>query len=82
MNLIVWLDLDSTRKRVRVNRDALENADENLRVSRNRYRNGAGTNTEVLDAQTLRTETYSTYYRSVYDAALAHMKLLRAAGTL
>ncbi len=77
-----WLDLDSTRKRVRVNRDALVNADENLRISRNRYRNGAGTNTEVLDAQTLRTETYSTYYRSVYDAVLAHMKLLRAAGTL
>ena len=77
-----WLDLESTRERVRVNRDALESADENLRVSRNRYRNGAGTNTEVLDAQTLRTQTYSTYYRSVYDAALAHMNLLRAIGAI
>ena len=77
-----WLDLDSTRERVRVNRDALESADENLRVSRNRYRNGAGTNTEVLDAQRLRTQTYSAYYTSLYDATLAHMSLLRATGAL
>ena len=41
-----------------------------------------GTNTEVLDAQTLRTRSYSNFYSSLYEAVLAEMQLLRAIGTL
>ncbi len=77
-----WHDLDSTQARVDVNKTALTSADENLRVSRNRYTQGAGTNTEVLDAQTLRTGAYSNYYRSLYNSVLAEMRLLRAIGAL
>ena len=65
-----------------VNQKALESADENLRVSKNRFQQGAGTNTEVLDAQTLRTQAYSNYYRSLYNAVLADVQLLRAIGVL
>jgi outer membrane protein TolC len=77
-----WHDLDSTQQQVHVNQTALESADENLRVSRNRYQQGAGTNTEVLDAQTLRTQVYSNYYGSLYDSVLAEMQLQRAIGAL
>lgn len=77
-----WHDLDSSKQQVAVNRSALESADENLRVSRDRYQAGEGTNTEVLDAQTLRTQIYSSYYRSIYESALAEMRLRRAIGTL
>ncbi len=77
-----WHDLDSAQRQVTVNRQALQSADENLRVSRNRYTQGAGTNTEVLDAQTLRTRSYSNYYRSLYEAVLAEIRLLRAIGAL
>ena len=77
-----WHDLDSAQQQVSVNRQALTSADENLRVSGNRYQQGAGTNTEVLDAQTLRTQSYSNYYGSLYDAVLAEMQLLRAIGIL
>jgi len=77
-----WHDLDSTQQQVNVNQTALESADENLRVSRNRYQQGAGTNTEVLDAQTLRTQAYSNYYGSLYDSVLAEMQLQRAIGDL
>jgi outer membrane protein TolC len=77
-----WHNLDSAQEQVNVNQQALNSADENLRVSRNRYQEGAGTNTEVLDAQTLRTQAYSNYYRSLYDSVLAEMQLLRAIGTL
>jgi outer membrane protein TolC len=77
-----WHDLDSAQQQVAVNRTSLDSADENLRVSKNRYRQGAGTNTEVLDAQSLRTQAYSNYYRSLYDSVLAEMTLLRAIGTL
>jgi outer membrane protein TolC len=77
-----WHDLDSAQQQVEVNQQALASADENLRVSQNRYQQGAGTNTEVLDAQTLRTQAYSNYYRSLYDSVLAEMQLLRAIGAL
>jgi outer membrane protein TolC len=77
-----WHDLDSAQQQVTVNQKALESADENLRVSKNRFQQGAGTNTEVLDAQTLRTQAYSNYYRSLYSAVLADIQLLRAIGAL
>jgi len=77
-----WHNLDSAQQQVRVNRESLQSADENLRVSRNRYQQGAGTNTEVLDAQTLRTGAYSNYYSSLYESVLAEKQLLRAIGTL
>ncbi len=75
-----WRELETTRRRVEVNRTALRSADENVRVAKRRYTQGVGTNTEVLDAETLRTRTYSNYYHSVYDAAQALMQLSRATG--
>ena len=77
-----WHNLDSARQQMSVNRQALESADENVRVSKNRYEQGAGTNTEVLDAQTLRTQAYSNYYTSLYESVLGEMQLLRAIGAL
>ena len=68
-----WHALDSAQQQVAVNQSTLESADENLRVSQERYQEGEGTNTEVLDAQTLRTQAYSNHYRSIYDAVLAEM---------
>ena len=75
-----WLDLESTRKRIDVNEAALESANENLRVARDRYNEGTVINTVVLDAVTLRTGAYNRYYTSVYDAILASMRLRRAVG--
>jgi outer membrane protein len=40
-----WHDLDSAQQQVEVNQQALASADENLRVSQNRYQQGVGTNT-------------------------------------
>ena len=77
-----WHNLESAQEQVRVNRESLASADENLRVSRNRYEQGVGTNTEVLDAQTLRTQAYSNYFTSLYDSVLAEIQLLRAMGIL
>jgi outer membrane protein TolC len=77
-----YQNLKASLARVDVNQKALESADENLRVSRNRFEQGEGTNTEVLDAQTLRTAAYSNYYTSLYTAVLAEMQLRRAIGML
>ena len=75
-----WQQLQTTRERVVINRDTLASAEENLEVAKNRYSQGAGTNTEVLDAETLRTQTYSNYYQSVYNSVRALMGLSRAVG--
>ncbi len=57
-------------------------ADENLRVARDRYQHQVGTNTEVLDAETLRIQAYTNLYDSTYQAVLAGLRLWRAVGTL
>ena len=46
------------------------------------YNMGAASNTEVLDAEMLRTRSYRNHYDGVYDAALATLRLARATGDL
>lgn len=77
-----WLDEQETRDRIRVTETAIEQSEENLRVAKLRFDQGKGTNTEVLDAETARTETYTNYYNALYDAILATYQLRRAVGTL
>jgi outer membrane protein TolC len=75
-----WRRLETARERVSVSRATIESAEENVRVARNRYSQGVGTNTVVLEAETLRTQAYSNYYSSVYSAVQALMQLGRAVG--
>jgi len=77
-----FLDLDETLKRIEVTREAMSQAEENLKVAKVRYREGVGTNTEVLDAETLRVKSYSNYYNAVYDAVLSKFRLQYATGVL
>ncbi len=76
------LDIDETFKRIEVTREAVTQSEENLKVAKDRYREGVGTNTEVLDAETLRTKSYSNYYSAVYDAVMAKTRLQYAIGEL
>jgi outer membrane protein TolC len=77
-----WLDVIETRRRIEVAEKAVAQADENLRVTRERYREGVGSNTEVLDAEALGTRTHANYANALYDAVWAAMQLRRATGTL
>ena len=77
-----WIDLQTARKRVLVARKTTAQADENLRVARDRYQHQAGTNTEVLDAETLRVQAYTNLYNSTFQAVLAGLRLRRAVGNL
>jgi outer membrane protein TolC len=75
-------ELDTAGARVEVMTGAVQQAEENLRVVRDRYRNGEGTNTEVLDAETLRALTASNLANARYDTRLAELRLARAIGAL
>jgi outer membrane protein TolC len=77
-----WSELTSARQRVDVAAGAVQQAEENLRVVRDRYRNGEGTNTEVLDAEALRALSASNFDTARYDVRLAELKLTRSVGAL
>jgi outer membrane protein TolC len=77
-----WLDMEESRKRIKVTKETLEQAEQNLQVTRNRYREGVGTNTEVLDAESLRTKNHVNYDKAINDAVLAVIRLRYAAGSL
>jgi len=77
-----WLDVQETSKRIRVTQKAIAQAEENLKVNRDRYENGLSTNTEVLDAETLRTRSQNNHANTIYDAVIAVLRLKRAVGDL
>jgi len=77
-----WLDLQTAIHRVEAIRQATTQAEENLRVARDRYQQQVGTNTEVLDAESLRLQAFTNFYNSSYEAVLADLRLRRAVGSL
>jgi len=77
-----WLRLEETRERKHLTESAVEQAEENLRVVRDRYRNGEGTNSDVLDAEALRTVSHSNHDNAEFDASLALYEVARGVGRL
>jgi len=77
-----WLDEQTTRKRVDVTKSAIAQADENVRVVRDRYVNGLAPYTEVLDAETARVSTETNNANAVYDAVMAGLRLKYSMGEL
>jgi outer membrane protein TolC len=77
-----WIEMREARQRVEVTREAIGQAEENLRVARRRYATGASTNTEVLDAESLRAQTNRNYYFAIYDGVSATLRVRYAAGDL
>ena len=74
------LDLQETEKNIPTTKKAVEQAEENLRVSEERYKAQVTTSTEVLDAQTLLSQARTNYYNALYNHNLAKAALLRAIG--
>jgi outer membrane protein TolC len=77
-----WLDVEETRERVKVSADAVEQAEENLRIARERYGAGLGTQTQLLEAESLRVRALTNRDNAVLDAGLAKLRLARATGAL
>ncbi len=77
-----WLDLQTARQRVPIARFAVTQAEENVKVIRNRYREQLATYTDVLDAETRRVTSLNGFYNAVYDENLAYFRLKRAVGDI
>lgn len=75
-------DVAVSKERIAVTEAAIRQSEENLRINSERYKERVGTATEVLDAQTLVTQTKTDYHRACYDHQTASARLQRALGKL
>ncbi len=75
-----WLALHEAEKQVAVTKKSIEQADENFRVSTERYKEHVGTSTDVIDAQTLLTRAKTDYFNALSDYNISIARLERAMG--
>jgi outer membrane protein len=72
-----WLN---SQKKIEVYAKAIELADENYRVIKNKYANSLATTTDVLEADVAQLQANLNYTFSKADAVVAYHQLLQAAG--
>jgi outer membrane protein TolC len=75
-------DAGVARERISVTEEAIRQGEENLRINKDRYQEQVGTATEVIDAQTLLTQTRTDYLRAIFDYQVAIARVKRALGQL
>ena len=77
-----FLQTQSAFERIKVAEAAVSQAEESLRIVRNRYENGLFTIVDLLDAETALQQARTNYLRSIYDHKVAMAQLHLAAGTM
>jgi outer membrane protein TolC len=76
------LALQAAREIATINEDNLKSAEEDLRLAQERYRVGAGTLLEIINAQYNLTNAKATLVSAKYDMMIARAQLRAAMGTL
>ncbi|MBZ5593905.1 MAG: TolC family protein [Acidobacteriia bacterium] len=77
-----WADLRAATQRIEVARAAVEEAQESLRITQNRYAGGLNNVTDLLRNETAVLEAKTRYLAAINDQRVAGAMLERAAGTL
>lgn len=77
-----YLSLQNALETLEAQRENMELAQEVYRVASIKYKEGVGSNLEVLDAETSYKEAETNYYAALYDALIAKTDLQKAQGTL
>ncbi|HEY3307650.1 MAG TPA: TolC family protein [Desulfuromonadaceae bacterium] len=75
-------DIQVAKERIATTQAAILQSEENLRINRERYQERVGTATEMLDAQTLLTQTKTSYFQAIFDHQVSTARLKRALGEL
>jgi outer membrane protein len=75
-----YLNVGQAEKNIIVAEKALSQAEENLRINEERYKEQVATSTEVLDALTLLTRGKTNYYAALRDYNIAIARLKRSVG--
>ncbi|PZR22224.1 MAG: TolC family protein [Citrobacter freundii] len=77
-----YLDVLSNQKKIQVYQKAIEQAEENYRITKNKYDNSLATTTDLLDADVAQLEAKVNYVYAKADAIVKYNDLLKAAGML
>lgn len=77
-----WLGVQEAQARVKASREAVAQADENLRMTRELYGAGMGTSTQVLEAVALQIEAVNNADNAQLDESLSRLKLMHSVGAL
>ncbi|MEI7817959.1 MAG: TolC family protein, partial [Desulfuromonadales bacterium] len=75
-------DASVAKERISASEAAIRQSEENLRINKERYQERVGIASEVLDAQTLVTQTKTDYYRALYDYQTAVARLQNSRGEM
>lgn len=75
-----YITLKESEKNIGVAQKAIEQAEENFRISEVRFREQVATTLELFDAQTLLTQAKVNYYRALYGFQIAGARLQKAMG--
>jgi len=77
-----YYEQDATRQQVEVARSAIDQAQESLRISQDRYDGGLLTITDLLGAEEAARRSQTDYWQAVYQYHISYANLELASGTL
>jgi TolC family type I secretion outer membrane protein len=77
-----YLQADSAWRRIHVARKAVAQAEEALRIVRNRYQNGLFTIVDLLNSELALQQAHTNHLRAIHDYKVSRANLMLAAGTL
>ncbi len=77
-----WLNLKTSQQRIYVAESALNQSLENLRIVKNRYKNGLLTIVTLLDAELADQRARANHFKAVYDYESARIRLALASGDI
>ena len=75
-----WLNLRKSREKIAVGRASVAQAEENLRVTTERFKEGVALNADVLDAEVALLQARTNLTQSLVDMELARARLEKARG--
>ena len=76
----VYLNLLSSQKKIQVYQKAVEQAEENYKIIKNKYNNNLATTVDLLDADSEQLQAQLNYVFAKADAVVAYNKLLQTCG--
>lgn len=77
-----WLEHDASSQMLEVSRASVQQADESLRMMRDRYESGLATITDLLRAEDAARSSQTNYWQSVYRYIVSYAALELASGDL
>jgi outer membrane protein len=75
-----YINIENALERIAVSVTAVKTGEETLRIELLKFETGAGTSTDVIDAQTALLRAETDYYQAVFDNNIALASLRKAIG--